>query len=263
MLAADGFAQGEKNVVIAKRLRGSTRSVERWRRSWREGGRGALCRSGPAKRPKVGDRDFAALEPVLLEGAMAQGWTDERWTLSRVQLLIADQLRVSCTGHYGVEPPVGPFGRLSRICTEDEEEGVGVPTHGRVPSVLERIGIHVRVSLHWWEPAGGSWAVKEMPHVSLTQATAMQDGVGPGAPGSGVAEVQHTSRLHTSCEVDRVDEWRATESRSTGKSSQCAVKGLIRSTALQKCADADPGSERRRPPRPPGGRTQRPLQQGG
>ncbi|WP_323138599.1 helix-turn-helix domain-containing protein [Streptomyces sp. NBC_01571] len=33
MRAADGFARGEKNVVIAKRLRVSARSVERWRRS--------------------------------------------------------------------------------------------------------------------------------------------------------------------------------------------------------------------------------------
>nr|WP_269787635.1 winged helix-turn-helix domain-containing protein [Streptomyces guryensis] len=35
--------------------------------------------------------DFAVLEPLLLDGAMAVGWADERWTLSRVQLLIADQ----------------------------------------------------------------------------------------------------------------------------------------------------------------------------
>ncbi|KPI11608.1 hypothetical protein OV450_8448 [Actinobacteria bacterium OV450] len=92
MLAADDFARNEKNVVIAKRLRVSVRSVERWRRSWREGGRQALCTSGPARRPKVDDSDFAVLEPLLLDGAMAEGWADERWTLSRVRMLIADQL---------------------------------------------------------------------------------------------------------------------------------------------------------------------------
>ncbi|WP_369776439.1 winged helix-turn-helix domain-containing protein [Streptomyces sp. R33] len=95
MLAADDFARDEKNVVIAKRLRVSVRSVERWRRSWREGGRQALCISGPAGRPKVDDSDFAVLEPLLLDGAMAEGWADERWTLSRVRMLIADQLGVS------------------------------------------------------------------------------------------------------------------------------------------------------------------------
>ncbi|MFG3151510.1 helix-turn-helix domain-containing protein [Streptomyces sp. NPDC048219] len=59
LLAADGFVRGEKNTVIAKELRVSVRSVERWRRSWREGGRQALRPSGPAKRPKISDDDFA------------------------------------------------------------------------------------------------------------------------------------------------------------------------------------------------------------
>lgn len=40
-------------------------------------------------------RDFAELEPLLQNGAMAQGWTDERWTLSRVRVLIADHLGMS------------------------------------------------------------------------------------------------------------------------------------------------------------------------
>ncbi|WP_310437339.1 helix-turn-helix domain-containing protein [Streptomyces sp. 3330] len=56
MLVIGGFAQGERNTVIAKELRVSLRSVGRWRRSWREGGRQALRHSGPAKRPKVGDQ---------------------------------------------------------------------------------------------------------------------------------------------------------------------------------------------------------------
>jgi putative transposase len=95
MLAADGFERNDRNTVIAKELRVSVRSVERWRRSWREGGREALRTTGPAKRPKVDDGEFAVIEPLLLEGAMAQGWADERWTLSRVRLLIADQLGLS------------------------------------------------------------------------------------------------------------------------------------------------------------------------
>ncbi|MFB6673076.1 helix-turn-helix domain-containing protein [Streptomyces sp. NPDC056390] len=36
MLAAQGFDRGEKNRVIAKELRVSVRSVECWRRAWRE-----------------------------------------------------------------------------------------------------------------------------------------------------------------------------------------------------------------------------------
>lgn len=95
MHASDGFARDEKNGVMAKRLQVSARSVERRRRSWSERGRQALCISGPAKRPKADDSDFAELEPLLLNGAMTQGWTDERWTPSRVRMLVADHLGVS------------------------------------------------------------------------------------------------------------------------------------------------------------------------
>lgn len=40
--AGERFAAGEKTAVIAKDLRVSVRSVERWRRAWREGGMEAL-----------------------------------------------------------------------------------------------------------------------------------------------------------------------------------------------------------------------------
>ncbi|WP_420717262.1 helix-turn-helix domain-containing protein, partial [Streptomyces sp. WM6378] len=42
MLAAEGFERGEENTVIAKDLRVSVRSVERWRRDWRAHGRAGL-----------------------------------------------------------------------------------------------------------------------------------------------------------------------------------------------------------------------------
>ncbi|MET7830580.1 helix-turn-helix domain-containing protein [Streptomyces sp. NPDC005386] len=42
--ASERFAAGEKTTVIAKDLRVSVRSVERWRRPWREGGMDALPR---------------------------------------------------------------------------------------------------------------------------------------------------------------------------------------------------------------------------
>ncbi|MEU7428128.1 helix-turn-helix domain-containing protein [Streptomyces sp. NPDC040750] len=47
--AGERFAAGEKTAVIAKDLRVSLRSVERWRRAWREGGVAALRSTGPAK----------------------------------------------------------------------------------------------------------------------------------------------------------------------------------------------------------------------
>ncbi|WP_267881162.1 winged helix-turn-helix domain-containing protein, partial [Streptomyces niger] len=80
---------------MAKELRVSVRSVERWRRTWRHQGRDGLRCSGPAKPPKVDRQQFAVLEEQLLQGAVAHGWPDERWTLSRVRTLIRRLLGVA------------------------------------------------------------------------------------------------------------------------------------------------------------------------
>ncbi|MFI5679892.1 helix-turn-helix domain-containing protein [Streptomyces cellulosae] len=52
------FARGDRTSDIAKDLRVSERSVEQWRRNWREGGRSArsrwLRRPCPARRRRGG-----------------------------------------------------------------------------------------------------------------------------------------------------------------------------------------------------------------
>ncbi|WP_442802647.1 IS630 family transposase [Streptomyces sp. CB01635] len=93
--AGERFAAGEKTAVIAKDLRVSVRSVERWRRAWREGGTEALRSAGPANVPTVTDGQFAVLEEELGKGPAAHGFEDERWTLARVQTVIRRRLRVS------------------------------------------------------------------------------------------------------------------------------------------------------------------------
>ncbi|MFE1874990.1 hypothetical protein ACFW9N_29610 [Streptomyces sp. NPDC059496] len=50
---------------MAKELRGSVRSVQRWRRAWREAGPDAVRSCGPASRPKLIDVLFAVLEEEL------------------------------------------------------------------------------------------------------------------------------------------------------------------------------------------------------
>lgn len=50
------LVRGKKNALIAKDLRVSVRSVERWRRVWLAGVIDALASSGPAKVPKVSDK---------------------------------------------------------------------------------------------------------------------------------------------------------------------------------------------------------------
>ncbi|MGW7346779.1 IS630 family transposase [Streptomyces sp. NPDC054854] len=93
--AGERFAAGEKTAVIAKDLRVSVRSVERWRRAWREGGVEALRSGGPANSPTITDARFAVLEEELGKGPSAQGFDDERWTLARVQTVICRRLQVS------------------------------------------------------------------------------------------------------------------------------------------------------------------------
>ncbi|MBB4986706.1 putative transposase [Streptomyces sp. SFB5A] len=81
--------------MIAKELRVSVRSVERWRRAWREGGTEALRSAGPANSPTITGAQFAVLEEELGKGPSAHGFDDERWTLARVQVVIRRRLRVS------------------------------------------------------------------------------------------------------------------------------------------------------------------------
>ncbi|MFF8848042.1 helix-turn-helix domain-containing protein [Streptomyces sp. NPDC015127] len=71
LAAAGMFAAGQDNVVIAKELRVSVRSVQRWRRSWRERGPDGLHSRGPASRPKLSDALFAVLEEELDKGPVA------------------------------------------------------------------------------------------------------------------------------------------------------------------------------------------------
>ncbi|MET7694258.1 helix-turn-helix domain-containing protein, partial [Streptomyces sp. NPDC005483] len=66
--AGERFGRGERNAPIAKDLRVSERSVERWRRAWREGGTAALASTGPPKLPKLSDGQFAELEQELSLG---------------------------------------------------------------------------------------------------------------------------------------------------------------------------------------------------
>ncbi|MFI6360858.1 helix-turn-helix domain-containing protein [Streptomyces sp. NPDC050743] len=51
--AAERFARGEVSALIAKDLRASVRSVQRWRQTWNEGGPRALRSQGPASLPRL------------------------------------------------------------------------------------------------------------------------------------------------------------------------------------------------------------------
>ncbi|MFC4592516.1 helix-turn-helix domain-containing protein [Sphaerisporangium corydalis] len=81
--AAERFAHGEENAVIARDLRVSVRSVQRWRKAWSQGGERALVSTGPASLPLLSDELFAVLETELDKGPVVHGWPDQTWTLQR------------------------------------------------------------------------------------------------------------------------------------------------------------------------------------
>ncbi|MGW3174672.1 IS630 family transposase [Streptomyces sp. NPDC001153] len=95
--AGERFTRGERTAVIAKDLRVSERSVERWRRAWRKGGVDALASAGPPKLPKLSNGQFAKLEQELAAEPAAHGWEDQRWTLARTRVLIARKFRLDCS----------------------------------------------------------------------------------------------------------------------------------------------------------------------
>ncbi|MGH3467296.1 MAG: helix-turn-helix domain-containing protein [Thermocrispum sp.] len=93
--AAERFARGEGSTAIAKDLRVSVRSVQRWRRVWAEGGPRALRSQGSASLPRLSEKQFAQLEAELAKGTAAHGWEDQRWTLERVKTLIGRRFHLT------------------------------------------------------------------------------------------------------------------------------------------------------------------------
>jgi len=97
MVAAERFAVGEPSSVIAKELRVSVRSVQRWRRAWDRGGPRALRSAGSASPSRLSEVQFAQLERELAKGPVAHGWPDQRWTLSRIKTVIGRRFHKSYT----------------------------------------------------------------------------------------------------------------------------------------------------------------------
>lgn len=61
--AADAFERSQSNTTIAKDLRVSLRSVERWRRPRRDNGRDGLRCSGPARAISLPEEHHERTQP--------------------------------------------------------------------------------------------------------------------------------------------------------------------------------------------------------
>ncbi|MEU0821306.1 helix-turn-helix domain-containing protein [Streptomyces mirabilis] len=104
--------------MIAKDLRVSVRSLQRWRQAWEEGGPSALRSQGPASLPRLSDKQFAQLEAGLSKGPAAHGWGDQRWTLGRVKTVIGRRFHLAYTiqgdHHDNTFNLVGPTSGMGR-----------------------------------------------------------------------------------------------------------------------------------------------------
>jgi transposase len=65
--------------------------------AWSQDGPRALASTGPASLPLLNDELFAVLEQELAKGAVAHGWPDQTWTLSRIKTLIGRRFHKSYT----------------------------------------------------------------------------------------------------------------------------------------------------------------------
>jgi transposase len=80
-LLEDGLSVGE----VAHRLQASVGSVYRWRQTWRTGGEAALAPKPVPGRPgKLTAGQRRQLLHLLWQGARAQGFPNELWTLKRL-----------------------------------------------------------------------------------------------------------------------------------------------------------------------------------
>jgi transposase len=87
--AAELFAAGVHQAEVARQLDVSAQAVSVWHGRWQRGGPEALQSRGPSRpSPRLSDAQLATVEQALLEGATANRFTGELWTLERIAMVI-------------------------------------------------------------------------------------------------------------------------------------------------------------------------------
>ncbi|MGA5799439.1 helix-turn-helix domain-containing protein [Streptomyces cellulosae] len=88
MEAAERFAQGDENSVIAHDLRAGVRSVQRWRRAWSQNGPGPWL-------PRA--RRHCRCSVTNWSPSSSGNWPDQTWSLSRIKTLTGRRFHKSYT----------------------------------------------------------------------------------------------------------------------------------------------------------------------
>ena len=87
--AAELFATGVRQAEVARQLGVARQSVHLWYRRWQAAGAEGLYSQGPTgPTPRLSDGQLHQVEQALLEGASANGFVGELWTLDRIATVI-------------------------------------------------------------------------------------------------------------------------------------------------------------------------------
>ena len=87
--AAELFTAGVRQAEVARQLEVSAQAVSGWHVRFKVGGTDALRSKGPSgPAARLSDAQLARIEQALLEGATANGFVGELWTLDRVAVVI-------------------------------------------------------------------------------------------------------------------------------------------------------------------------------
>jgi transposase len=98
LAAAELIEAGASDREVARRLRVSRMSANRWRRALAAGGKQALASGGAGgARCKLTPAQVRELEAVLEAGPAVWGWTDQCWTLARISELVHERFTVDYT----------------------------------------------------------------------------------------------------------------------------------------------------------------------
>src|SRR6266702_7388759 len=89
MRAADLFEDGVIPAEVARQVGVCHQIVSDWRAAWRQSGRDGLRAAGRAGRlPKLSPEQLAQVESALIQGAEANGYPNDLWTLQRAAQVI-------------------------------------------------------------------------------------------------------------------------------------------------------------------------------
>jgi len=140
--AARLFGVGERMAAVARKLQVSRQSVSRWFVQWKRGGTKALRGAGRAGRaPRLQAQQLQRVQLALREGARANGFNTDLWTLPRVAQVIERVTGVSYhAGHvWRVMRAMGwTLQRPARRARERNEEAIRQWVAERWPEVKKK-----------------------------------------------------------------------------------------------------------------------------